>query len=68
LPILKVRYWCSTEKIASGFNERTVPMKGKRKNHSAEFKAKVALEAIRGDKSIAEIASIYEVHPNLDIS
>ena len=39
-------------------------MKGKRKNHSAEFKAKVALEAIRGDKSIAEIASIYEVHPN----
>ena len=39
-------------------------MKGKRKNHSSEFKAKVALEAIRSEKSIAEIASIFEIHPN----
>ena len=28
------------------------------------FKAKVAIEAIKGDKTINEIASIYEVHPN----
>jgi putative transposase len=39
-------------------------MKNKRKNHSSEFKAKVALEAIRGEKSMAELASAYEVHPN----
>jgi len=28
-----------------------------------EFKAKVAIEAIKGEKTINEIASIYEVHP-----
>jgi len=35
-----------------------------RKTYPAEFKAKVALEAIKGIKSISEIASKYEVHPN----
>ncbi len=39
-------------------------MKNKRRNHSAAFKAKVALAAIKGDKTIAELASEYEVHPN----
>ena len=39
-------------------------MKKGRRNHSASFKAKVALEAVRGEKSLAEIASQYEVHPN----
>jgi putative transposase len=39
-------------------------MKSKRRNHSAAFKAKVALAAIKGDKTIAELASEYEVHPN----
>lgn len=29
-----------------------------------EFKAKIALEAIRGDKTVNEIATQYEVHPN----
>ena len=38
-------------------------MKNKRRNHSAAFKAKVALEALKGDKTIAELASQYEVHP-----
>jgi len=39
-------------------------MKNKRRNHSAQFKAKVALEAVKGDKTIAELASRFEVHPN----
>ena len=39
-------------------------MQNKRRNHSAAFKAKVALAAAKGDKTIAELASEYEVHPN----
>jgi len=36
----------------------------KRSRYSAELKAKVALEAIRGQKTINEIASEYDVHPS----
>ena len=39
-------------------------MSKKRRNHNPSFKAKVALAAIRGDKTIAEIASQYGVHAN----
>jgi transposase len=35
-----------------------------RRNHSGEFKARVALAAIRGDKTLAEIAEHFEVHPH----
>jgi transposase-like protein len=35
-----------------------------RRNHSPAFKAKVALDAIRGDKTLAELAKIHDVHPN----
>lgn len=37
----------------------------KRKVHTAEFKAKVGLEAVRGVKTISEIAQTYGVHPVL---
>lgn len=39
-------------------------MSKKRRNHSADFKAKVALAAVRGDKTLAELSGQYDVHPN----
>ena len=38
-------------------------MRKPRRNHSAKFKAQVAMEAIRGEKTVAEIAAHHEVHP-----
>ena len=38
-------------------------MIAKRKRHEATFKSRVALEALKGNKTIQEIASEYEVHP-----
>ena len=35
-----------------------------RKSYPADFKSKVALEAVRGERSLSELASRYEVHPN----
>ncbi len=35
-----------------------------RKNHSQEFKAKVALDALKGVHSLAELGARYKVHPN----
>jgi transposase len=37
----------------------------RRKRYSAEFKAKVALEAIRGEQTINDLATRYELHPNM---
>ena len=38
-------------------------MTGKRRRHSAAFKARVALEAAKQTKTIAELAKAYQVHP-----
>ena len=35
-----------------------------RRNHSPAFKAKVALAAIKGEKTLAELAEQFDVHPN----
>ena len=38
-------------------------MRRKRRNHGSAFKAKVALAALRGDKTLAELAEHFELHP-----
>jgi putative transposase len=40
-------------------------MKTTRRTFSADFKAKVAIEAIKEIKTISELAQMYQVHPNL---
>jgi putative transposase len=40
-------------------------MARKRKSHGAAFKAQVALAAIKGDKTINELASLHGVHPTM---
>jgi transposase len=35
-----------------------------RRNHTPAFKAKVALAAIKGDKTLSELAQQFDVHPN----
>jgi len=40
-------------------------MVGKRKQHTAAFKAQIALAALKGDRTVNELASQYGVHPTL---
>jgi transposase len=46
-----------------GANERSEAMKRSRRNHGATFKAQVARAAVKGDKTLAELAEQFSVHP-----
>ena len=39
-------------------------MKRPRRNHTAAFKAKVAIAAVKGDQTLATLAQRFDVHPN----
>ena len=39
-------------------------MRRKRRNHSTAFKAKVAIAALKGDRTQAELAEDFDIHPN----
>ena len=36
---------------------------GSRKNHNAAYKAKIAIEAVRGQRTVAELSQAFSVHP-----
>jgi transposase len=40
-------------------------MSNKKKQYSPQFKAKVALEAVRGEKTVPELAAQYQIHPTV---
>ena len=39
-------------------------MRRKRRNHSSDFKAKVAIAALKSEQTLAEIAEQFDAHPN----
>ncbi len=39
-------------------------MRRKRRNHSSNFKAKVAVAALKGDRTLSDLAEQFDVHPN----
>ncbi|ANO51719.1 transposase [Woeseia oceani] len=47
-----------------GQSEKEKIMRRPRRNHTAKFKSKVALEALKGEQTLAQLAQRFDVHPN----
>ena len=56
---------CGTRTKLLWWTTKGVLMAGKRKQHSATFKAQVALAALKGDRTVNELAGQFGVHPTL---
>ena len=54
--------FCSNQ--AAPWAPKEEQMRRPRRNHTAAFKAKVAVAAIKGEKTLAELAEQFDVHPN----
>jgi transposase-like protein len=52
------------ERSQNGCQTGETMSKRPRRNHSPAFKAKVALAAVKGEKTLAELAQQFDVHPN----
>jgi transposase-like protein len=50
--------------LDNGLMPEGAEMRRPRRNHSAKFKSKVALAALKGDKTIAELTEQFDVHAN----
>ena len=50
-----------------GPRKKQIVARRSRRNHSPAFKAKVAIAAIKGDQTVAELAKRFDIHPNLII-
>ena len=59
-----VPWFAKTSKLTYSTNNATGEIGRPRRNHSAIFKAKLAVDAIKADKTLAELAKAYDVHPN----
>jgi transposase-like protein len=55
--------FCSNHEAQKALEEEQ--MRRPRRNHTAAFKAKVAIATIKGDKTLAELAEQYDVHANV---
>ena len=56
--------FCLTTGTLVPANSGETMSKRPRRNHTAAFKAKVALAAVKGEKTLAELAQQFDVHPN----
>ena len=59
-PVVMTSFSASRKNLRRG----TVIVSRSRRNHTPAFRAKVALAAIRGDQTVAELANRFDVHPN----
>ena len=51
--------------MCQNLSEREPTVKTQRNRYSADFKARLALEVLKGHRTLTEIASDHQVHPNL---